>query len=71
MDYDQLLNQLSQVRRTLEPNSALEYLLPKEAELLEQLPFLPQESVPYFSRQQAISLLNQFEIGITLEKKFK
>lgn len=71
INYQQIFGQIATVKSELMSNINLDYLLPQEEKLLESLPFFPKESIPYFGRFQALGLLDQLEIGIILEQKFK
>ena len=69
--YQQIINSIVSTKTALKENIGTEKLLPQEIQAIEGLGLIPKESIPYFSRWQAIELLTKFEIGITLEWKYK
>lgn len=60
---------LKSIDQTLAEFEAVDYnyLLPAEKETLKKFPFFPARSIEYFTRSQAVDLLLNFQIGITLE----
>ncbi len=47
------------------------YLLPDEVEMIKSLPFSEKMPLQYLNRRQAISLLDQFEMGISLQRWYR
>ena len=69
--YQQIINSIISTKTALKENMGTEILLPQEIQMIEGLGLIPKESIPYFNRWQMLELLTKFEIGITLEWKFK
>ena len=68
-DTKQILQQIYTAVAKLEENIDIPYLMPNEFELLDNIKVLPNQSIHYFNRQQALSLLKKFYLGIMLEYK--
>lgn len=67
--YENLIVELTKFRLELKQNLHINYLLPNEIEQLKKIQFLPQQSATFFSRAQAIKVLDKLLLGIKLEQK--